>query len=106
MAGRDKPRGVIWGGLLLLASIVIVVTYVKPKNRENVLHTIFPVGTLKPDGTLLDPANTDSVWHYYLLENLAVGLVRDDVRAPTGFQGVLVSGWAQSSPTQWRFELR
>ena len=106
MATPDKSRLVLLVGIALLAFVSFGVIYMRQAPASQTLHATFPVGSLNRDGTLLDPANTDSVWHYYLLENLAVGLIRDDVREPSGFQGALASRWFQQSPQEWRFELR
>ena len=47
-----------------------------------VLRVEFWMGSLKKTGELLDPKNLETVYEYYLLENLAVGLVRDDIEDP------------------------
>ncbi len=76
-----------------------------PKDSK-ILRCVFPFKHLKKDPTLIDPANTVSIYEYYLLENLGVGLIRDDVSDPRGYKGVLSSHWEQVSPTHWSFTLR
>ncbi len=73
---------------------------------DPVLISIFDFSVLKMDKKILDPANTNTVYEYYLLENLAAGLVRDDVNAVGGFAPILAKSWTREGLTKWRFTLR
>jgi hypothetical protein len=66
----------------------------------------FPFGVLKKDKSLLDPRNLATTWEYYLLENLAVGLLRDDLADAREYAPGLATAWSQTSPTTWTFEIR
>lgn len=72
----------------------------------DVLRVGFPLSLLRQDAQLLDPANTDSVYQYYLLENLAVGLVRDSSQASSGYEPGLAESWERTAPNCWVFRLR
>lgn len=66
----------------------------------------FPLSVLKSDQSLLDPNNTETVWEYYLLENLSCGLVRDSKASPSGYEGCIAERFYQESPEKWTFQLR
>lgn len=70
------------------------------------LNVIFPTGLLKSTASLLDPENTETVWEYYLLENLSCGLIRDSKTAPLGYEGCLAESFYQEDPQTWVFLLR
>lgn len=74
--------------------------------KPGVLRVGFPLVLLKADRSLLNPQDTDSVYQFYLLENLAIGLVRDDSRSPSGYVGGLVESWEQAGPSRWAFYLK
>ena len=74
------------------------------KPRE--LSVGFPLVLLRQDRSLLDPGDLDSVYAYYLMENLALGLVRDDSRSPSGYAGGLAESWERLSSSRWAFYLR
>ncbi len=76
------------------------------QDKSKILKSVFPVNNLRKDGTLIDPANTNGVWDYYLLENLASGLVTDDMSRPGGYYPVLAESWDIVSEHEWRFCLR
>lgn len=74
--------------------------------KSKVLKVIFPFGVLNQNPTLLNPSNTESVFEYYLLENLTSGLVRDDLAEPSGYRGVLAEHWEKITDHDWVFRLR
>lgn len=74
--------------------------------RPKTLRVGFPLWVLRQDQRILDPNNTELVYHYYLLENLAVGLVRDSSQSPSGYAPGLAQSWEHPSPTRWIFHLR
>lgn len=71
-----------------------------------VLRVGYPFAVLRQDQKLLDPDNTEFVYQFYLLENLAAGLVRDSSRAPLGYEPCLARSWERVSATRWAFELQ
>lgn len=75
------------------------------KAKSN-LRVLFMMGLLKQSQLILDPENTETTSEYYLLENLAVGLLRDDVNEYSGFKPILSESWYQSDQFTWRFKLR
>ncbi len=75
-------------------------------STDKVLRVFFPFKVLRTDAKLLDPSNTASVYEYYLLENLGVGLLRDDVSDLRGYSGLLATHWEQVSAKHWSFTLR
>ena len=89
-------------GVAVLASVM---TMDRPK-ESSALEVLFPLHVFKSDATLFDPRHIDTIFDYYLLENLAVGLVRDSLESAAGYEGVLASHWEQLSPTLWNFFLR
>ncbi|MDX6769068.1 MAG: ABC transporter substrate-binding protein [Elusimicrobiota bacterium] len=72
----------------------------------NVLRVGYPFAVLRQDQKLLDPDNTEFAYQYYLLENLAIGLVRDSSQSPSGYGPGLAESWERLSPTRWAFHLR
>ncbi len=94
---------------LLSASLLILATFVYlgfTKMKNEPLKVMFPVSYLKEDVSLLDPENTNSVWEYYLLENLSCGLVRDSHKSALGYEGCLAEKFYQENPQTWVFYLR
>ncbi len=89
--------GVLVGVGLMIRSRVV--------NREP-LNVVFPVGLLKQDISLLDPENTESIWEYYLLENIGCGLVRDSQDSSLGYVGCLSEKFYQEDSHTWVFYLR
>lgn len=69
------------------------------------LKILFPVILLKEGPVLLDPDNTESIWEYYLLENIACGLVRDSKFSATGYEGCLADRFYQENPNTWVFHI-
>lgn len=76
--------------------------------RSEPMHVLFPVQVLlSSQGQLaIDPRNLASAQGYYLLENLALGLLRDDPTAPLGFAPCLARSWQQVDEKTWTFALR
>lgn len=70
------------------------------------LRVGYPLAVLRQDQKLLDPDNTEYVYQFYLLENLAAGLVRDSSRAPLGYEPCLARSWERLSPSRWAFDLK
>lgn len=75
-------------------------------DKEKIFRVGYPLGVLRKEQTLLDPANLSTTFEYYLLENLAVGLVRDSKSSPSGFDGMLAESWIQPEPSKWELKLR
>lgn len=70
------------------------------------MQALYYTKTLLKDGRLnLDAQNLDTVQQYYLLENLALGLVRDENRATSGYVAGLAKGWLHLDERTWQFEL-
>lgn len=72
---------------------------------EPALKILFPVILLKEGSALLDPDNTETIWEYYLLENISCGLVRDSKFSATGYEGCLADRFYQEDPKTWVFHL-
>ena len=66
----------------------------------------FPTDLLDRSNALADPTNLYTAYHYYLLENLGVGLVRDHAHSPSGYRGDLASEWHEDADGSWVFKLR
>lgn len=69
------------------------------------IKILFPVVLLKEAPALLDPNNTETIWEYYLLENISCGLVRDSKFSATGYEGCLADRFYQENPNTWVFHL-
>jgi ABC-type transport system substrate-binding protein len=78
---------------------------IKHPNRET-LKVKYPLALLLDDASLFDPANHDSVYTYYLAENLGAGLVRDDTASPSGYAPILAASWIWDGDKVWKFHLR
>jgi ABC-type transport system substrate-binding protein len=70
------------------------------------LKVKYPLTLLLGDASLFDPANHDSVYTYYLAENLGAGLVRDDTASPSGYAPILAASWTWDGDKVWKFHLR
>lgn len=70
------------------------------------IKILFPLTMLRPGQDLLDPQNTETIWEYYLLENISCGLVRDSQNSPTGYEGCIADRFYQENPQTWVFVLR
>jgi MarR-like DNA-binding transcriptional regulator SgrR of sgrS sRNA len=90
--------------LILLAAIAKYAGILNMSHGS--LNVIFPISRLKPEVALLDPENTESVWEYYLLENISCGLVRDSRDSSLGYEGCLAERFYQEDPRTWVFYLR
>jgi ABC-type transport system substrate-binding protein len=102
--GFPKTISVLFGLSLLLG--VIYMNYPKPSPEIRTLKVVYPIRSFQNREILLDPRNTHTVWEYYLLENLAVGLVRDSLSDPRGYEPALAADWEQKSPKEWVFRIR
>jgi MarR-like DNA-binding transcriptional regulator SgrR of sgrS sRNA len=69
------------------------------------LRVAFRFGQLKKEPRLVEPADIDNVSQYYFIENLSVGLVRDDIQSTSNYTGMLASQWSQVRPDHWEFTL-
>ena len=77
----------------------------KISNPRN-FKAVFPIHSLRPGPELIDPQNTNTVWEYYLLENLSCGLIRDSKNSTTGYEGCIADRFYRSDPNTWIFILR
>lgn len=73
--------------------------------QNKTLRVGYPLFALRQDQRILDPDNTELIYHYYLLENLALGLVRDSSQSPSGYAPGLAQSWEHPSPMRWIFHL-
>lgn len=74
--------------------------------QKGYLRVHYLLNKLKEAPLYVVPTDTDSVWEYYLLENLSCGLMRDDQFASIGYIGCLAESWEQVNPYTWQFTLR
>jgi MarR-like DNA-binding transcriptional regulator SgrR of sgrS sRNA len=72
---------------------------------EKQVSILFPLGLLKPGPELLDPDNTETIWEYYLLENISCGLVRDSKLSATGYEGCIADKFYKEDPKTWVFHI-
>ncbi len=78
----------------------------KSQNRKT-LFVPYPNELFIADGRFsLDPENLYTIYEFYLLENLGIGLVKDDVQAPLGFSPVLADAWQRIDGETWRFKIK
>ena len=73
---------------------------------ERTLKILYPIVLLKPGPELIDPDNTETIWEYYLLENLSCGLVRDSKFSPSGYEGCIAEQFYQIDSKTWAFKIR
>ena len=91
----------------IVFAVIFYVGYRRMQTNEDwhmVAH--FPTNLLDRSNGLVDPTNLYTSYHYYLLENLGVGLVRDHVDSPSGYRGDLASEWHESADGDWIFKIR
>ena len=100
--------------LLFIATMAYTMTLIKQQHTRTPARTpeppelkvIAPLQVFAGADKLLDPHNLQYVFEYYLLENLSVGLVRDNPKVAGGFEGICKRSFRQLSPRVWRFHLR
>jgi hypothetical protein len=98
-------------GLLSIGAVVVLAIFgVWKLNQGEQMHQqpvkiLFPTDILIAGPALMDPNNTESIFEYYLLENLACGLVKDSSQSPTGYEGCLAKKFYQENEYTWVFEL-
>lgn len=86
--------------------MIFIATIVKKESMsEPALKILFPVSLLKEGVELLDPDNTETIWEYYLLENISCGLVRDSKFSATGYDGCLADRFYQENSKTWVFHI-
>ena len=90
----------------VLAALVAVKTTSSMRKDSTPVNVLFPMMLLRDAPTFVDPTNLNTIYEYYLLENLAAGLIRDDVSDPRGYRPVLADTWHQVDPRIWEFGLR
>jgi MarR-like DNA-binding transcriptional regulator SgrR of sgrS sRNA len=105
MRRLKKSHLLIWiFSLAILSTILILKTEMHKVDRA--VQILFPVVLLKPGPDLLDPDNTETIWEYYLLENLSCGLVRDSKFSANGYEGCIAERFYQEDDNTWVFNIR
>jgi hypothetical protein len=92
--------GALIGGILGFGLIS------KDINKSSALTAAFPVNYVFGNRGGLRANDLESTWEYYLLEDLSLGLVRDDLREPSGYRGMLAESWHQLDDYSFEFKLR
>ncbi len=100
--------------LLALACLLLVIAglsffgarTIKLLNSTAPFKAIYFLQQFKEGPELLDPLNTETVWEYYLLENLSCGLIRDSKTSASGYAGCLAERFYQPNPNTWIFKIR
>ena len=102
---RQRLRvGIAVGFLAIAAAFALQQAMRRP---DLTLRVLIPVQFLISNNKLnVKPENLSSTFQYYLLENLAVGLVRDSASDPRGYVGGLAETWRRNGPKNWIFKLR
>lgn len=98
-----SPRGLLALVILVLGGVAFAFYYLRMQSE---IRVFFSLNLLKTDQSLLDPDNTETVWEYYLLENLSCGLIRDSKTSGSGYEGCIAEKFYQDSPKDWVFHLR
>lgn len=109
-----KNRYITLGAILIAGSAVAIlfatrglgVNKIKLFESPTTFNALYLISILKEGQELLDPKNTETVWEYYLLENLSCGLVRDSRSSSTGYEGCIAERFYQSDPKTWLFKIR
>jgi len=73
-------------------------------NSTSVIRVAVPFTAFK-SARIIDPSDTASTTEYYILENLGIGLLRDDPGDARSYVAGLANSWRQSSDLIWEFEL-
>lgn len=106
MAFKTSRRRLLIALTVSLMAVASATTAHLAAKESDQLNVLFPVSLLKRDASLIDVSNLDTIYSYYLAENLAAGLVRDDINDPSGFRPVLAERWRQVDPRSWEFLIR
>ena len=73
------------------------------KRNEITLH--FPLKHIWKNTNLINPEKLETIYEYYLLENLAVGLVSDDSSTASGYGEAIADSWEIVNDKEWKFHL-
>ena len=99
----------IWILLLFLALFLIglrmVMNYKRSEQESRILYATFPFLSSVGD-RFLDSTNLQNVSDYYLLENLSIGLLRDDPADENEYEPALAQSWKEIDSKTWVFYLR
>lgn len=71
----------------------------------NALRVVFPFSLLHAKERLIDPSNLENISEYYLLENLGLGLLRDDPELAAAYKPGYAKAWKQLDEKTWSFKL-
>lgn len=93
-------------GLIAFATYFYVKETVLLRNTSKVIDVSYPFRLLRSENNLVNPRDTATVYEYYLLENLSLGLLQEDLSAPGGFRPGLATRWFQDTKNSWVFELK
>lgn len=87
---------------VILVTVLLTMLF---ETQSNKIKILFPTQLLKPAPTFVSATDTNTVFEYYLLENLAIGLLRDDLSEPDGFTPMLAKSWFKKN-NSWFFVIR
>lgn len=104
---KNRRIGLIFSSLCLPLIVAgVLIQRMNLLNKQRPLKVFYPLGVLRSDISLLDPYNTETVWEYYLLENISCGLIKDSVSSVTGYTGGIAERYFQPTPNSWAFQIR
>src|SRR5690349_8556483 len=106
---RRGPRS--WSTWLLPLTVLLSLTvggsfFFLSGKAGGRLEVLFPLVYLTHSDRIIDPSDLKTDVEYYLLENLAVGLLRDSMDGSSGYGPALATAWRQASERRWEFDLR
>lgn len=102
-----KKTALVFGSIAL--AVIALCTFaletaLSPK--PNALRVGYPFQQFSGKDHLIDPANTETIFEYYLLENLSIGLLRDSLSEPSGYKPALAESWHHPDAKTWVFKIK
>ena len=75
-------------------------------NPQSPLRAYFEFIAIEDNKHVLEPTNLNFVQEYYLLENLGMGLVRDNPEQVNGYDPAIAINWERIDDKKWIFKIR
>lgn len=72
---------------------------------SGIIKVNFPLNALKQNEGLIDLQDLNTIWEYYIAENLSCGLVRDSLNNSSGYEGCIAKNFFQPNENSWQFDL-
>ena len=106
MGNLGVKKALVFIGLIVLVPIGGKILTESFPRQMVTLRVKYSLSALKASNDLFDPTDHESIYTYYLAENLGVGLVRDEPSSPVGYSPMIAETWKWDGDKEWQFKIR